>query len=94
MTGIGQGVDVQGNVGGGLIEGGDEIVEEEVVQPPEGGNIHGVLEAREGRLAGQGIFIGLASADQLEDGIGAQGVVVVAFVLPPWSPSAYPARMP
>ena len=44
MTGIVGGVDVQGQGMGGLIERVDEVIDEEVVESPEGGDVDGVFK--------------------------------------------------
>src|SRR6266545_4477325 len=62
-------------------EGGDELVEEDITQPLEGLDGDGVLEAREGGLTRQVRVIRGAVGDELEDGIAAQGVVVVLVLV-------------
>src|SRR5262249_43902310 len=54
-----------------------ELVEEDVTQPLEGGDVDGVLEAGQRGLAGQVVVLGGAGGDELEDGVVAEGVVVV-----------------
>jgi hypothetical protein len=71
------GVEVEGQVAGRAVEGGDELVEENIAQPLQGRDRDGVLEAGQGRLAGQVAVLGGVVGDELEDGVGAQGVVVV-----------------
>ena len=71
------GVEVEGQRQGRLRERGDELVDEHVAQAEQGGDVDLVLEAGQGRLTGQVGVVGRAVGDELEDGIGAQGVVVV-----------------
>ena len=49
--------------------------------PLEGLNGDGVLEAGQGGLAGQVVVLRGAVGDQLEDGVGAEGVVVVLVLV-------------
>jgi hypothetical protein len=63
------------------VEGGNELVEEDVAQSLERFDGDGVLEAGQGRLAGQVMILGRAVGDELEDGVGAEGVVVVLVLL-------------
>jgi hypothetical protein len=71
------GIQVEGQVTRRALEGGDELVEEDVTQPLEGGDGDGLLEAGQGGLAGQFGLVGGAAGEELEDGVGAEGVVVV-----------------
>jgi hypothetical protein len=57
------------------------VVEEHVAQPLEGHDADGVLEARQRRLAGQVVVLGRAAGDELEDGVGADGIVVVLVLV-------------
>jgi hypothetical protein len=52
-----------------------------VAQPLEGRDGDGVLEAGQGGPAGQGVVLGGAVGDELEDGVVAQGVVVVLVLI-------------
>src|SRR5262249_2563861 len=61
--------------------GGDELVEEDVAQALEGLDGDGVLEAGQRRLAGQVVLVGGAVGDELEDGVGAEGVVIVLVLV-------------
>src|SRR5205823_496628 len=63
------------------IEGGDELVEKDVAQPVEGLDADGVLEARQARLTRQVTFGGGPAGDDLEDGVGAEGVVGVLVLV-------------
>jgi hypothetical protein len=51
-----------------LVEGGDELVEEDVTQALKGRVGDGVLEAGQRGLAGQVVVVGRAAGDELEDG--------------------------
>ena len=75
------GVEIEGQLAGRRLEGGDELVEEDVAQPLEGSDGDGVLEAGQGRLAGQVVILGGAVGEELEDGVGAEGVVVVLILV-------------
>src|SRR5262249_17982266 len=80
LVAVGRGIDgiqVRGRARRRGVEGGDELVEEDGPQALEGLDVDGVLEARQGGLAGQVVAVGGAVGEQLEDGVGAQGVVVV-----------------
>ena len=50
-------------------------------KPPQVGDRDGVLEPREGRLTGEVGIVGEAVGDELEDGVGPQGVVVVLVLV-------------
>jgi hypothetical protein len=63
------------------VEGGDELVNEDIAQPLEGLDADGVFEAGERRLAGQVVPVRGAVGDDLEDGAGAEGVVVVLVLV-------------
>ena len=52
-----------------------------VAQPPQVGDRDGVLEPREGRLAGEVGAVGEPVGDELEDGVGSEGVVVVLVLV-------------
>jgi HKD family nuclease/diadenosine tetraphosphate (Ap4A) HIT family hydrolase len=75
-------VQVERQVRGRGVEGGDELVKEHVAQPLEGFDADGVLEAGQRRLAGPVVIPGRAVGQELEDRIGAQGVVVVLVFVP------------
>ena len=70
-------VEVERQMARRRVEGGDELVEEDVARPLEGLDGDGVLEAGQGGLAGQVVLLRGAVSDQFEDGVGAEGVVVV-----------------
>jgi hypothetical protein len=74
-------IQVERQVARRLVEGGDELVKEDVTQPLERLDRDGVLEAGQCRLAGQGVAIGGASGDELEDGVVTEGVVVVLVLV-------------
>jgi hypothetical protein len=75
------GIQVERQVTGRGVEGGDELVEEDVMQPQEGLDADGILEARQRGLAGQVVVLRGAVGDQLEDRVGVQGVVVIPVPL-------------
>jgi hypothetical protein len=75
------GVQVERQVARRPAEGGDEQVEEDVAQPLEGLDRNGILEAGQGRLAGQVWVVRGAVGEELEDGVGAEGVVVVLVLV-------------
>ncbi len=62
---------------GRLVERGDELVEQHVAQAEERAGVDGILEPRERGLAGQIVVVDRAVAEQLEDRIAPQQVVVV-----------------
>jgi hypothetical protein len=76
------GVQVERQVARRCVEGGDELIDEHVAQALEGLDADRVLEARQGGLAGQVVILGRAVGDELEDGVGAQGGVVVLVLVP------------
>ena len=53
VRGVVEGVDVEREVAGRLVEGLDEQIHQDVAQPPQVGDRDGVLEPREGRLTGE-----------------------------------------
>jgi hypothetical protein len=57
--------------------GGDELVEEDVAQQLERQDGDSALEAGQGGMAGQVVLLGRVVGDVIEDGVGAEGVVVV-----------------
>src|SRR5262249_43050448 len=59
----------------------EELVNEDVAQALEGRDGDGVLEAGERRLAGQVAIVRRAVGDELEDGVGPEGVVVVLVLV-------------
>jgi len=71
-------VEIQGDPSRRFGERTNELVNKEVMQPPEGGNIDGILETRERRLTGQVIVLWLSPSGDLENGVAPEGVVVVA----------------
>ncbi len=71
------GVEVERQVARRRIEGGDELVEEDVAQPLEGRDGDGVLEAGQRWLARQLRVVRGAVGEELEDGVGAEGIVIV-----------------
>jgi hypothetical protein len=75
------GVQVESQVPRRALEGGDELVEEDVAQPLQGRDRDGVLEAGRRGLAGQTVVLGGAVGEELEDGVVAQGVVVVLVLV-------------
>ena len=66
---------------GGCIERLDELIDQNVSQPPQVGDRDGVLEPRQSGLTGQIGIIGQAVGDHLEDGIGSQSIVVVLVLV-------------
>jgi len=70
-------VQVQGQLGRGRGKGSDKLVDQDIAQPLQGGNVDGVLEAGQGGLAGQVGVRGGAIGEEFEDGIGAEDVMVV-----------------
>jgi hypothetical protein len=70
-------VQVKGQVTRRRLEGRDDLVEEHVPQSLEGGDGDGVLAAQQGGLAGQVEVLRGAVGEELEDGVGAEGVVVL-----------------
>jgi hypothetical protein len=62
------GVEVERQVTWRRVEGGDELVDEDVAQPLEGPDGDGVLEAGRRRLAGQVVVLRGAVGDELEAG--------------------------
>src|SRR5262249_55346783 len=62
-------------------EGSDEPVEEHVAQPLERLDADGILKAGQRRLAGQVVVFRAAVGDELEDGVGAERVVVVLVLV-------------
>jgi hypothetical protein len=64
-----EGVDVEREVPRRRVEGLEEQVDQDVAEPPEVGDRDGVLEPREGRLAGEVGPVGEPVGDELEDGI-------------------------
>jgi hypothetical protein len=67
---------------GWRVEELNEEIDQDIAQPPEIGDRDRVLEPREGRLAGEVGILGKPIGDELEDGIGPQGVVIVlVFVI-------------
>jgi hypothetical protein len=81
VGGVIHGVQVEGQMARRCVEGGNELVEEHVTQPLQGLDRDGILEAGQGRLAGQVIVFGRAVGHELEDRIGAEGVVVVLVLV-------------
>ena len=79
VTRIVRGVQLESDSAGRCIERTDEVVEKEVVKPPQRRDVNGVLEPREGGLAGQVIVVGRSAADPLEDRVAAERVVIVAI---------------
>jgi hypothetical protein len=75
------GVQFERQVVGRALEGGEELVEEDVTQALEGPDGDGVLEAEQRGLAGQVAILRRAVGDELEDGVGAEGIVVVLVLL-------------
>jgi hypothetical protein len=75
------GVQIERQVARRAVEGGDELIDEDIAQALEGLDGDGVLEAGQRRLAGQVVVVRGAVGDQLEDGVGAQGVVVVPVLV-------------
>src|SRR5581483_4697086 len=75
------GVEVEGQGGRRLGERGDELVDEDVPEPFEGGNGDGVLEAGQGGLTGQVRPVRGAVGDELEDRIVPQAVVVILILV-------------
>ena len=65
-----------------MCERGDELVDEHVAEAEQGRDVDLVLEPGQRRLAGQVGVIGGAVGDELEDGVGAEGVVVVLVRVP------------
>ena len=65
----------------GRVEGLEEQVHEHIPEPPQVGDGDGVLEAREGGLAGQIAVFRESVGEELEDGIRTQGVVVVLVLV-------------
>jgi hypothetical protein len=57
MRGIVEGVDIQREMARRLVERLDEQVDQHVAQPLQVGDRDGVLEPREGRLAGEVGFV-------------------------------------
>ncbi|HKI31791.1 MAG TPA: hypothetical protein VKA46_07975 [Gemmataceae bacterium] len=76
------GVQVERQMARWGVKGGDELVEEHVPQPLEGLDGDRILEAGQRRLTGQVIVLGGAVGDELEDGVGAEGIVVVLVLVP------------
>ena len=72
-----EGIDVQREVRGRLVERGDELVEQHVLQAKETAGADGVLEPRERGLAGQIPTGDRPAADELEDRIAPQHIVGV-----------------
>ena len=70
-------VEVEGERDGRVRERGDELVDEHVAESEQGRDVDPVLEPGQRRLAGEIRVGGRAAGDELEDGVGAQGVVVV-----------------
>jgi hypothetical protein len=62
------GVQVEGQVARRRVEGGDELVDEDVTQPLERFDGDGILEAGQGGLAGQVVLLRGAVSDELETG--------------------------
>ena len=81
MGGVVEGVDVKREVARRGVERLDEQIDQEVAEPPEIGDRDGVLEPRERGLTGEVKVIGEPAGDELEDGIRAQGVVVVLILV-------------
>lgn len=79
VTWIVRGVQLERDSAGRGIERTDEVVEKEVVKPPQGRDVDSVFEPREGGLAGQVIVVGRSAADPLEDRVAAERVVIVAI---------------
>ena len=66
---------------GRSVERLEEHVDQDVPQPPEVADRDGVLEPREGRLAGQVGIIGQPIGDELEDGVRPERVVVILVLV-------------
>jgi hypothetical protein len=66
------GVEVEGQVAGRTLEGGEELVDKHLAQALEGRDGDGVLEAGQRRLAGQVVLLGGTVGDELEDGVVAE----------------------
>jgi hypothetical protein len=81
MRRVVQGVQVEGQMAGRRLERRNELVEEHVAQPLEGQDGDGVLEAGQRGLAGQVAVFGGAAGDELEDGVVAEGVMVILVLV-------------
>ncbi len=81
MGGIVEGVDVQREMARRLVKRLDEQVDQHVAEPPQVGDRDGVLEPREGWLAGEVGVIGQAVGNELENGVRPQRVVVVLILV-------------
>ena len=77
MRGIVEHVDVEGQMPRGSGERGDELVDEDILQSPQGTDVDGVLEAGQGGLAGQFPAFGRTAGEEFEERIVAEHVVVV-----------------
>ena len=76
-----EGVDIEREVVRRRVERLEEQIHEHVAEPPQIGDGDGVLEAGEGGLAGQVAVLGEPVGEELEDGVGAQGVVIVLVLV-------------
>ena len=76
-----EGVEVEGEVRRRRVEGLEEQIDQHVAQPPQVGDRDGVLEPREGGLAGEVGVVGESVGEELEDGVRPQGVVVVLVLV-------------
>ena len=70
-------VDVQREMSRWLVERADEQNDQHITQAPQVGDQDGVLEPREGRLAGEAGALGQGVSNEFEDGDQSQRVVVI-----------------
>ena len=81
VGGVNDGVQVDGQMMRRLVEGGDELVNEDITDILEGLNGDGILEARQGGLAGQVIVVGGTIGEEFEDGVMAESVMVILVLV-------------
>ncbi len=79
VTRIVRGVELERDSAGRGIERTDEVVEKEIVKPPQRRDVDGVLESGKSGLAGQVIVVGRSAADPLEDRVASERIVIVAI---------------
>jgi hypothetical protein len=71
------GVEVEGERDGWFGEGRDELIDEDVAEPPERRDVDEVLEAGECGLTGEVLVVGRAVGEEFEGGVGAKCIVIV-----------------
>ena len=77
VSGVIEHIDVQGHFTRRLVERVDKPLDEPIFQPQQGRRSNGVLEPRQGGLAGEIVILRQAIGQQLKDGIRAQGIMIV-----------------